>query len=133
MVCGYSLLGQRIVEELKSQGITYVAIEHDRSLVELGQQKGDSVFFGNAASQTLLNALGVKDAIAVIIAIDNDEKIRLICEAIHNIDERIDIILKVSDRRQIEELSDLPIKGFINQNEKVAKLLVDQALKCEMA
>jgi CPA2 family monovalent cation:H+ antiporter-2 len=80
-----------------------------------------------------LNALGVKDAIAVIIAIDNDEKIRLICEAIHSIDERIDIILKVSDRRQIEELSDLPIKGFINQNEKVAKLLVDQALKCDMA
>jgi CPA2 family monovalent cation:H+ antiporter-2 len=132
VVCGYSLLGQRTVEELKEQGITYVAIEHDRSLVKIGHERGDSVFFGNAASKTLLRSLDIQQAIAVIIAIDNDEKIRLICEAIQSIDPMIDIILKVSDRRQIEELSDLPIKSFINQNETVAKLLVDQALKCEL-
>ncbi len=132
VVCGYSLLGQRIVKELKDQGITYVAIEHDRSLVKTGHERGDSVFFGNAASKTLLRSLDIQHAIAVIIAIDNDEKIRLICEAIHSIDPNIEIILKVSDRRQIEELSDLQIKSFINQNETVAKLLVDQALKCEL-
>lgn len=132
VVCGYSQLGQRTVEELKAQGITYVAIEHDRSLVEQGHERGDSVFFGNAASKTLLNALDIKNAIAVIIAIDNDEKIRLICEAIHSIDIDIDIILKVSDRRHIEELSDLPIKSFVNQNELTAKILVDKALKCEI-
>ena len=82
--------------------------------------------------RTSLTFFGIALGIAVIIAIDNDEKIRLICEAIHSIDPKIEIILKVSDRRQIEELSDLPIKSFINQNETVAKLLVDQALKCEL-
>jgi len=132
LVCGYSLLGQRTVEELKSQGIPYIAIEHDRSLVKLGEEKGDSVFFGNAASKRLLSSLDIKNATAVIIAIDNDEKIRLICEAIQSIDERIDIVLKVSDRRQIEQLSDLPIKSFVNQNETVAKLLVDRALRCDI-
>lgn len=132
VVCGYSLLGQRTVQELKEQGITYAAIEHDRSLVQLGHERGESVFFGNAASKTLLRSLDVQQAIAVIIAIDNDEKIRLICESIQSIDPKIDIILKVSDRREIEALSDLPIKSFINQNETVAKLLVDHALKCEL-
>jgi CPA2 family monovalent cation:H+ antiporter-2 len=100
--------------------------------VKLGEEKGDSVFFGNAASKRLLSSLDIKNATAVIIAIDNDEKIRLICEAIQSIDERIDIVLKVSDRRQIEQLLDLPIKSFVNQNETVAKLLVDQALKCDI-
>lgn len=132
VVCGYSLLGQRTVQELKAQGVTYVAIEHDRSLVKIGHERGESVFFGNAASKTLLNALDIKNAIAVIIAIDNDEKIRLICEAVNSVSPQTDIVLKVTDRRQIEELSDLPIKKFVNQNELAAKMLVDEALKCEI-
>lgn len=132
LVCGYSMLGQRTVEELKAQGITYVAIEHDRSLVEQGMKKGDTVFFGNAASKTLLTSLDIKKAIAVIIAIDNDEKIRLISEAIHAIDPKIDIVLNVSNRRQIEKLSDLPIKSFVNQNEIAAKLLVEKAIPSDL-
>lgn len=132
IVCGYSLLGQNTVKELKSQGITYAAIEHERSLVELGNQRGEVVFFGNAASRILLNSLNIKDAIAVIIAIDNSEKIRLISEAIYDIDPNIDIILKVSDEREEKALSNLPIKSYVNQNRLTAKLLVEQALKCEL-
>lgn len=132
VVCGYSRLGQRTVEELKRQGIMYVAIEHDRSLVAKGLERGDSVFFGNAASKTFLNSLDIKKAIAVIITIDNDEKVRLICESIHMIDPKIDIILKVSHQGQIEALQDLPIKMFVNQNLMTAKQLVESAIKCDL-
>lgn len=132
LVCGYSLLGQRTVEELKAKGITYIAIEHERNLVEIGQTRGENVFFGNAASSILLNALHIKNATAVIITIENDEKIRLIVQAIHNIDPKIDIILRVENVRQTEELSDLPIKSYVNHNVLTAKLLVEEALKCEI-
>lgn len=132
VVCGYSMLGQRTVEELKAMGITYVAIEHDRSLVDAGIKRGDSVYFGNAASKHLLNSLDIKNAIAVIIAIDNDEKIRLITESIHSIDPHINIILNVTNRRQIDELSDLPIKSYVNQNAMAARQLVAEALKCDI-
>ena len=132
LVCGYSLLGQRTVDALKERDITYIAIEHERSLVELGHNRGDSVFFGNAASSILLNSLNVKQATAVIITIDNDEKIRLIVESIHNIDPSIDIILRVENIRQTEELADLPIKSYVNQNKLTAKVLVEEALKCEI-
>ena len=49
-------LGQKIVKKLKAVGINYVAIEHERKHVKEGHQKGDIVFFGNAASQTMLNS-----------------------------------------------------------------------------
>ena len=132
LVCGYSLLGQRTVDALKAKGITYVAIEQERSLVELGHSRGENVYFGNADSSILLNALHIKHATAVIITIDNDEKIRLIVETIHNIDTNIDIILRVENVRQTEELSDLPIKSYVNHNVSTAKLLVEEALKCEI-
>jgi len=130
IVCGYSLLGQKIVKNLRSSNLAYVAIEHDRQHVKEGHDKGDIVFFGNAASKTMLNSLFVKNATAVIIAIDNDEKIRLICETINSIDPTITIVLKVSHKAQIDDFKDLKIDSFINENELVAEHLVQSATQC---
>jgi CPA2 family monovalent cation:H+ antiporter-2 len=132
IVCGYSILGQKIVKNLRSSNLAYVAIEHDRQHVKEGHAKGDIVFFGNAASKTMLNSLFVKNATAVIIAIDNDEKIRLICETINSIDPTITIVLKVSHKAQIDDFKDLKIDSFINENELVAERLVQSATQCNI-
>ncbi len=132
IVCGYSLLGQKIVKNLKEEGLAYVAVEHDRQHVKLGHDRGDIVFFGNAASKTMLNSLYIKNATAVIIAIDNDEKIRLICETIRSIDATISVIVKISHTSQMEDFSDLQIDGFINENEIVATKLVEKATRCNL-
>ena len=132
IVCGYSLLGQKIVKQLRDTGISYMAIEHDRQHVKLGHERGDIVFFGNAASKHMLESVYVKNATSVIIAIDNDEKVRLICEALRSISPNIHIILKITHKAQIDDLGDLEIDGFINENEIVAKYLVEKVLKCEI-
>ncbi|MBD3840575.1 MAG: cation:proton antiporter [Campylobacterales bacterium] len=130
IVCGYSLLGQKIVRNLREQGISYVAIEHDRQHVKTGHDRGDIVFFGNAASKHMLHSMYIKDAIAVIIAIDNDDKVRLIAEAIKDIDSSINVVVKVQNKAQIDEFKDLKIDSFVNENEIVATELVAKATKC---
>ena len=132
IVCGYSLLGQKIVKNLKKEGLSYVAIEHDRQHVKDGRDRGDIVFFGNAASKTMLNSLYIKNATAVIIAIDNDEKVRLISEAIKSIDSTISVIVKITHAAQLEDFSDLKIDGYINQNEIIAQKLVEKATRCNL-
>ena len=132
IVCGFSLLGQKIVKKLKGSDIPYVAIEHDRQHVKTGHDRGDIVYFGNAASKTMLNSLYIKNAIAVIIAIDNDEKIRLISEAIRDIDPKIQIVLKISHQTQIDDFEDLNISGFVNENEIVANKLIEKATQCKL-
>lgn len=132
IVCGYSGLGQKVVERLRKQNILYVVIEHDRNLVNLGLERGESVFFGNASSRILLNAMNIERALSVIIAIDNDEKIRLICESIYMINPRIDIIVEISHQDQIEALQDLPIKTFVNTKKIIAEALVASAIKCDI-
>ncbi len=132
IVCGYSLLGQKIVKRLRTSNLPYVAIEHNGQHVKTGHARGDVVFFGNAASKTMLNSLYIKNASAVIIAIDNDEKIRLICEAIRDIDPNIQIILKITHQAQIEDFQDLKINNIVNENEVVAKKLVDKATRCNI-
>jgi CPA2 family monovalent cation:H+ antiporter-2 len=132
IVCGYSMLGQKIVKKLKQENITYIAIEHDRNHVQRGHDVGDIVFFGNAASKTMLNSVGIKNAMAVIIAIDNDEKVRLITESIKSIDHNIQVVVKISHQAQIDDLSDLDVKNFVNENEIVASELIRKATTCSL-
>ena len=132
IVCGYSILGQKIVKQLKTLGLAYVAIEHNAQYVKQAQERDEVVFFGNAASKTLLHSLSIQNASAVIIAINNDEKIRLICEAIRSIDKNIRIILKITHQVQIQEFEDLHIDILINENQIVAQELINQAIQCQI-
>jgi len=132
IVCGYSLLGQKIVKKLKNSNFPYLAIEHNSQYVKLGKQRDDVVFFGNASSKHILNSLYVQKASVVIIAIDNDEKIRLICSAIRELVPDMRIILKVKNQAQIDELADLNIDKTINENEIVAEKLIEKATKCNI-
>ena len=132
IVCGYSLLGQKIVKLLKNSKLSYVAIEHNAQHVKTGEERDDIVFFGNAASKIMLNSIYIKNAAAVIIAIDNDEKIRLICESIRDIDPTIKIILKITHQAQLDDFQDLKIDKIINENEIVAAKLIEQATICSI-
>jgi len=132
IVCGYSLLGQKIVKYLKQSNFPYVAIEHDREHVKLGHQRSDIVFFGNAASKIMLNNLQIKNAASVIIAIDNDDKVRLICQSIRDINPNISIIIKVTHQAQIDDLRDIKVEKFINENEIIAEQLVKKATQCSL-
>jgi CPA2 family monovalent cation:H+ antiporter-2 len=132
VVCGYSMLGQKIVRELKRKGLPYVAIEHDQHNVELGHKRSEVVFLGNAQSKHLLEQVYIKDAQSVIIAIDNDEQIRLICESIRALNPDIHIIVKITHSVQVKDLLEINVKTTINENEVLSKKLVNKALTCKL-
>jgi len=132
IVCGYSTLGQKIVKQLRKSNLAYVAVEHNGDHIKTGLKRKDIVFFGNASSKIMLNSLHIKSASAVIIAIDNDEKIRLICEAIRDIDPNISIVLKYTHQSQADSFHDLNITKIIDENKLVATKLIDSAIKCNI-
>ena len=125
-------MGQKIVKQLRKKDLPYMVVDSDQTLVERGDFNGDVVFFGNAASKTILESMFLKNAMAVIIAIDNDDKVRLICEAIKSIRPDIHIIVKISHQSQVDDLVELGVEDFVNENESVAKLLVSKAMKCDL-
>ncbi|MBT4179614.1 MAG: potassium transporter [Campylobacteraceae bacterium] len=130
VVCGYSLLGQNIVKELKQKNILYVAIEHDQHHAEVGIKNGDVVFFGNAYAKNLLESVYIKNAQSVIIAIENDEQVRLICESIKALNDEIHIIVKITHEVQVNDLKELHVNDFINENVVLSKQLVQKATSC---
>jgi CPA2 family monovalent cation:H+ antiporter-2 len=132
VVCGYSRLGQKVVKKLIREDIPYMAVEHDRDHVKEGHDAGHAVFFGNAASKTMLNFLRVQNASAVIIAINNEDKARLVAEAIKSIDKDIKVVVKISSKSQMKGLFEIGVKNFINEHEIVANKLISKATTCSI-
>lgn len=82
VVCGYGKLGREIVRQLKAKGCSYIALENDLNLVERGKNSSDNVYYGNAIQKTTLEKAHIKNCIAAIIAVSNEQKSELIANSI---------------------------------------------------
>lgn len=128
IVCGYGKLGQEIVYRLKKMDVKYLVIEHDINLVKLGKLRNEPVFFGNAAMKSILEQCGIKNCKSVIVAINNEKKLRLICELLNSFDKPINSAVKVADYEEKKLLEDLHVNHIINEGREVAKSLIIKAL-----
>ncbi len=132
VVCGYGTLGKKVVKRLKERDIPYLILEHDLKLVREGKERNEPIFFGNAAQKSILEAVNIKSSIASIVAVDNPEKLRLICEAIKNINQNINVVVKVKDREEKELLNDINVNHIIVAGDRIADLLIKEALLCKI-
>ncbi len=132
IIIGYGPLGKMIARNLKKYGIYYIIIEHEMNLVKEGEDDGEKIFLANAMQRQTLEALGVKDSLAVIVALDNASKIRQICEAIMGIDKNINTIVKVRNESHQKIVEDFGIKHIVNASEEMANIITKVALTCEL-
>jgi CPA2 family monovalent cation:H+ antiporter-2 len=113
-------------------GLTYIILEHDIELVKLGKENQEPIILANAMQTQTLEAVDIKDAFAVIVAIDNVVKLRLTCEAISNIDADINTVVKVQNQSHKEIIQEYKINHIINASEEMAKILTKEVLNCEI-
>lgn len=132
VVCGYGTFGREVVEYLKVHQIPYIAVDYNQRLVSDGILRGDRVIFGNVANKHILEKLRVKEASAVIIAIDDAEKMRIACESILDMSPNCQIIVKVKSDEEMMMLADLNIYRIINEKVEIAKMLAQAASVCEL-
>jgi len=132
IICGYGPLGQQMAEHFKYIGLTYVILEHDIELVKLGKANDEPIILANAMQIQTLEAVDIKEAFAVIIAIDNVVKLRLICEAISNIDADINTVVKVQNKSHKKIIQEYKINHIVDTSQEIAKVLIKEVLNCEI-
>ncbi len=126
IVLGFGNLGQEVVKELKREGKEYFIIEHNLKYFEEGKANNEPILFGNAVHKHILESVKIKRASAIIVAIDNPEKLHLICEVIDDLTKNIKTIVKVVKCAEKEALDGLHLKHIIVQNSEIAKALVKE-------
>jgi len=133
VVLGYGRLGRRICDKLVQRGVDYIAIESNMHNVKEGQKEGKHVIFGNAGKKSILESTNVRDALAIIVAFDNSEKIHLVCDILKSMQLKIPVTIKVDRFIEKEELrKEFPNFKIVVGTEQIARGMVDSMLVCDL-
>ncbi len=132
VVIGYGHLGQEIVKQLKDEHRNYIIIEHNMKYYKIGKEQNEPIIFGNAASKTILKSVNIKKCSATIVAIDNPEKLHLICEVINDLIDNSKTIVKVGRPSEKKELEGLNLEHIIVEDEVLSKAIVEETRSCQL-
>ena len=132
LVCGYSVVGHFVVDKLHARGSSCVIVDYNIKHVREGLAKGEEIYWADISKPAILDSLHVADASAVVVTLDNIEKKRAICEAILAHAPKVNLVVKVSSLDGKNALSDLPITVIVDAKREVAKILVEEALSCNL-
>ena len=132
VVCGYGRLGREIIRQLKAKGCSYVAIENDLNLVEQGKNNSDNVYYGDAAQKSTLENAYIKNCIAAIIAVSNEQKSELIANSSKHLDYDVNTIIRFTDTIEKGLYTDFGDHFYlVKEREAVAKEIINKALECK--
>ena len=132
VVLGYGHLGQEIVKELRNIKNDYIVIESNMKYYKMGKEDKEPIIFGNAAHRHILNSVNLSSACAIIVAIDNPEKVRLVCETIDELTHNTKTIVKITKTEDRKLLEGLHLQHIIVDDELVAKALVEETKVCSI-
>ncbi len=89
IVCGYGIVGQKVVEVLSERNINFVVIELDPKKVEHLKELGCTVIEGDATYSRVLKSAGIENAKAIAIVLDDDAKNLFTVLAAHDLNKRL--------------------------------------------
>jgi CPA2 family monovalent cation:H+ antiporter-2 len=132
IVIGYSSVGKLVTNELRKLGVSYVIVDNNYRHVKEGLALEEEIYYGDVSKTSVLQALHVEDAAAVIVTLDNLQKKRLVCEAVLRHNTQANLVVKVISLYEKEFLADLPITWLVDSNREVARILVDVTMQCRL-
>ncbi|HIC12386.1 MAG TPA: potassium transporter [Sulfurimonas sp.] len=132
IVCGYSIVGKFVTQELEELGAPYIVVDNSNKHVKEALDEEIEAYLGDASKSQILNALNIDKAAAIIVTLDNLEKKRLICEAVLKHSRDANLIVKVVSLEEKEKLGDLDITVVVDGKLEVARVLVERMISCQL-
>jgi CPA2 family monovalent cation:H+ antiporter-2 len=132
VVCGYSVVGKFVTQNLDLIDAPFVVVDNSNKHVREALDEGIEAYLGDASKESILHALHIEKAAAVIVTLENIDKKRLICEAVLRYSKNINLIVKVSSLEEKKLLSDLNITVIVDGKVEVARVLVERMKSCHL-
>ncbi|MGB9732904.1 MAG: potassium channel family protein [Candidatus Micrarchaeia archaeon] len=129
IVCGYGIVGERIVDILLEHKISVVVIEIDHKKVELIRERGIPVIEGDATTSKALKEAGIANAKAIAIAMDDDAKNLFATITAKSLNENIVIATRANDEVFETKLADAGAKFVATPNRSASDELFNEITK----
>ncbi len=110
LIAGFGRFGQIFGRVLKSQGISFVAIDHDANQVESLRRFGHRVYFGDASRRDILEKAGIGKVKYLVIAIDDFSHALDTARIVHENYPHVKIFARARNRAHLFEYMEMGVK-----------------------
>ncbi|HOU70166.1 MAG TPA: cation:proton antiporter [Methanothrix sp.] len=107
IIIGYGVNGRNVARSAKRESIPYLIVDMDPEIVMREGKSGEPIYFGDAASEAVLNHVGICKAKAMVIAISDPSATRRITELARRLNPDIFIIARTRYVQEMKPLHDL--------------------------
>lgn len=128
IVVGWGRFGQTVGFMLASQGLSVTMIDKKAAQIDVSQEFGIKVYFGDGTRLDLLRQAGAADAQLLLFCIDGDSLDRERMEIVAHAFPNAQIFVRAFDRRQLMRLDGAPIAGTVREVYESAISMTRQAM-----
>ncbi|MGC8699435.1 MAG: potassium channel family protein [Candidatus Micrarchaeia archaeon] len=129
IVCGYGIVGERIVDILLEHKINVVVIEIDHKKFELLKERGIPAIEGDATTSKALKEAGIANAKAIAIAMDDDAKNLFTVITAKSLNENVLIATRANEELFETKLADAGAKFVATPNKSASDELFNEIVK----
>jgi CPA2 family monovalent cation:H+ antiporter-2 len=104
IIAGYGRIGAAVSQRMAKAEIPWVAIDSDPTNVNRARRNGLPVYYGDAGRIEVMEALGLADAKAMVIAINDPEKAVQLVAQVHYVLPEMMILSRAFDEEHAAEL-----------------------------
>jgi len=126
IVCGFGHVGQNLAFHLNKHGVPYVITEMNIATVNKYSKKGFPIYFGDAASEHILEKMGAKHASAIAVTMLDPDGIDTLVREAKKLNPKIAIIVR---GRFVDEIGGLLKKGVtevISEELEISQIITER-------
>jgi CPA2 family monovalent cation:H+ antiporter-2 len=128
IVCGYGRVGSWVGKALKEYGIPFVVVDYNQKVVQELKDAGMSVIYGDPTEPEVLEAVGIRTAKAIILAIPDRVVQETLITYVQTVAPDVKIISRAHRDEDWEKLKTLRVDKVIQPEFEAAVEIVRSVL-----
>jgi len=129
VICGFGRTGQTVARFLESEGVDYVALDMDPSIVREARLAGQPVYFGDSADAAVLENVGLERARLLIISHDDRPAALKTLRHAAQLKTGIPAVVRTRDEGAVAELVAAGASEVIPETLEASMILTSHALQ----
>ena len=129
IIAGYGRIGAAVAQRMTHAGIPWVATDSDPNNVNHARRDGLPVYYGDAGRIEVMEALGLADAKAMVIAINDAEKAIQLVALVHYVLPEMLILSRAFDDAHAAELRAAGANLTVPEPTSIGDTMADSLLK----
>ncbi|NYB51529.1 MAG: cation:proton antiporter [Methanobacteriaceae archaeon] len=107
IIVGFGINGENVAKAAYKAKIPYVIVEINPEIVRSEKSHGESIYFGDAAHETVLKNINIKEARVMVVAISDPVGTRKVIDTARKLNPNMYIIVRTRYIKEMEKLHEI--------------------------